>query len=137
MPRPGRISTARCRRSAISASGPASSLNPATPESAIEYVLDRLDLILVMTVNPGFGGQAFIPAMVEKIRRVKAMIGERPIDIEVDGGIATETAPLVAAAGADVLVAGSSIFKGGAEADYRREDRGDAQRRRQRRPQGR
>lgn len=85
-------------------------LNPSTSESAIEYVLDRLDLILLMTVNPGFGGQAFIPAVVEKVRRVAAMIGERPIHIEVDGGITPETAPLVAAAGADVLVAGSAIF---------------------------
>ena len=82
-------------------------------------MLDRLDLILLMTVNPGFGGQAFIPAMLDKIGRVKAMVGGRPIDIEVDGGITTETAPLVAAAGANVLVAGSSIFRGGAEADYR------------------
>jgi len=95
------------------------SLNPATPESAIEHVLDRLDLILIMTVNPGFGGQAFIPAMLEKIRRVKAMIGNRPIDIEVDGGIAPDTAPLVVAAGANVLVAGSAVFKGGTEAAYR------------------
>ena len=95
------------------------SLNPATPESAIEHVLDRLDLILIMTVNPGFGGQAFIPAMLEKIRRVKAMIGSRPIDIEVDGGITPETAPLVMAAGANVLVAGSAVFKGGSEAAYR------------------
>lgn len=89
------------------------SLNPSTPESAIEFVLDRLDLILLMTVNPGFGGQAFIPAVVEKIHRVKAMIGARPIHIEVDGGVTVETAPLVAAAGADVLVAGSAVFKGG------------------------
>ncbi|MEZ2126880.1 MULTISPECIES: ribulose-phosphate 3-epimerase [unclassified Sinorhizobium] len=85
-------------------------LNPSTPESTIEYVLDRLDLVLLMTVNPGFGGQAFIPAVVEKVRRVAAMIGERPIHIEVDGGITAETAPLVSAAGADVLVAGSAIF---------------------------
>ena len=63
------------------------SLNPSTPESAIEYVLDRLDLVLLMTVNPGFGGQAFIPAVVEKVRRVKAMIGARPIQIEIDGGM--------------------------------------------------
>ncbi len=71
-------------------------LNPATPESAIEYVLDRLDLILVMTVNPGFGGQAFIPAMLDKVARVKRMIGERKIHIEVDGGVAPKTAPLLA-----------------------------------------
>jgi ribulose-phosphate 3-epimerase len=88
-------------------------LNPGTSESAIEHVLDRLDLVCVMTVNPGFGGQAFIPAMVEKVRRIKAMIGDRPIDIEVDGGITAETAPLVARAGANVLVAGNAAFKGG------------------------
>lgn len=96
------------------------SLNPSTPESVLAYVLDRLDLILVMTVNPGFGGQAFIPSVVDKIRRVKAMIGDRPIHIEIDGGITPETAPLVAAAGADVLVAGSAVFKGGTEEAYRR-----------------
>ena len=95
------------------------SLNPSTPESVIEYVLDRLDLVLLMTVNPGFGGQAFIPAVVEKVRRVKAMIGNRPINIEIDGGVSPETAPLVVAAGADVLVAGAAIFKGGTEAAYR------------------
>ncbi len=95
------------------------SLNPSTPESAIEYVLDRLDLVLIMTVNPGFGGQAFIPAMVEKVKRVKALIGDRPIDIEIDGGVSAETAPLVTAAGANVLVAGAAIFKGGSEAAYR------------------
>jgi len=89
------------------------SLNPGTPESAIEYVLDKLDLILVMTVNPGFGGQAFIPAMVEKVRRIKAMIGARPIELEVDGGIAPDTAGGIVAAGATVLVAGSAVFKGG------------------------
>lgn len=95
------------------------SLNPSTPENVIEYVLDRLDLILLMSVNPGFGGQSFIPSVVEKIRRVKAMIGDRPIDIEVDGGVTPETAPLVAKAGANVLVAGSAVFKGGTEATYR------------------
>lgn len=94
-------------------------INPGTPESAVEYVLDRLDLILVMTVNPGFGGQAFIRATLDKIARVKAMIGDRPIDIQVDGGIDHETAALVAAAGANVLVAGSAIFRGGTEAAYR------------------
>ena len=87
-------------------------LNPATPEGAIEYVVDRVDLILVMTVNPGFGGQKFIPATVDKIKRVKAMIGGRNIRIEVDGGIAPETAPIVVAAGADTLVAGSAVFRG-------------------------
>jgi len=95
------------------------SLNPSTPESVIEYVLDRLDLVLLMTVNPGFGGQAFIPAVVDKVRRVKALVGQRPIDIEIDGGVTPETAPLVTAAGANVLVAGSAVFKGGAEAAYR------------------
>lgn len=88
------------------------SLNPSTPESVLEYVLDRLDLILLMTVNPGFGGQAFIPTVVEKIRRIKKMVGARKIDIEVDGGVTPETAPLVVAAGANVLVAGSAVFKG-------------------------
>ena len=92
------------------------SLNPATPESAIEYVLDRLDLILLMTVNPGFGGQAFIPAVVEKVRRVRRMIGARDVRIEIDGGIAPATAPVVVDAGADVLVAGSAVFKGGPSA---------------------
>jgi len=96
------------------------SLNPATPESAIEYVLDDIDLILIMTVNPGFGGQAFIPSALEKIRKVKEMIGSRPIDIEVDGGITAENAGAVVAAGANVLVAGSSIFKGSSEQTYRR-----------------
>lgn len=89
------------------------SLNPATPESAIEYVLDRLDLVLVMSVNPGFGGQAFIPAVVEKVARIKRMIGDRPIQIEIDGGVTPQTAPALVKAGADVLVAGSAIFKGG------------------------
>ena len=96
------------------------SLNPSTPESVIEYVLDRLDLVLLMTVNPGFGGQAFIPSVVEKVRRVKAMIGDRPIDIEIDGGVTPETAPLVAAAGANVLVAGSAVFKGNSQEAYAR-----------------
>jgi ribulose-phosphate 3-epimerase len=88
-------------------------LNPATPAEAIEYVLDRLDLVLVMTVNPGFGGQAFIPAVVEKVERVKRLVGARKIDIEIDGGVTPKTAPLVVSAGANVLVAGSGIFKGG------------------------
>ena len=94
------------------------SLNPATPEDAIQYVLHHLDLVLLMTVNPGFGGQSFIPAVVDKIRRVKAMIGSRAIDIEVDGGVTPETAGLVAAAGANVLVAGSAVFKGGTREAY-------------------
>ncbi|WP_185984925.1 ribulose-phosphate 3-epimerase [Aureimonas mangrovi] len=93
-------------------------LNPATPETAIEYVLDRVDLVLLMTVNPGFGGQAFIPAVVDKVRRVKAMIGNRPIHIEIDGGVTPQTAPLVIEAGADVLVAGSAVFRGGSAVHY-------------------
>jgi len=86
------------------------SLNPATPESVVEYVLDRIDLVLVMTVNPGFGGQKFLPSQLEKIRRLRAMIGGRDIRIEVDGGITAETAPKAIAAGASVLVAGSAVF---------------------------
>ncbi len=93
------------------------SLNPGTPETAIEPVLDRLDLILVMSVNPGFGGQTFIEAQLEKIRRVRALIGGRPIELEVDGGVNAQTAPKVIAAGADVLVAGSAVFT---EPDYAR-----------------
>ncbi|QCK87994.1 ribulose-phosphate 3-epimerase [Phreatobacter aquaticus] len=89
------------------------SLNPSTPESVLEYVLDLTDLILVMTVNPGFGGQAFITSQVEKVARIKQMIQGRDILIEIDGGVTPETAPKVAAAGADVLVAGSAVFKGG------------------------
>ncbi len=91
-------------------------LNPATPAAAVEHVLDRVDLVLVMTVNPGFGGQAFIPAMLEKIAQLKAMAAGRDIDIEVDGGIAPDTAADVARAGANVLVAGSAIFTGGESA---------------------
>ncbi len=91
-------------------------LNPATPVSTIENVIDIVDLVLVMSVNPGFGGQSFIPAAVDKIARVRALAGSRPIDIEVDGGITAETAPLVARAGANVLVAGSAVFKDGADA---------------------
>jgi len=86
------------------------SLNPGTPETVVEYVLDKLDLILVMSVNPGFGGQSFITSQVEKIRKLKAMIGNRPIDLEVDGGINPETAKTVIAAGANVLVAGTAVF---------------------------
>jgi ribulose-phosphate 3-epimerase len=89
------------------------SLTPATPPAAVEYVLDRTDLILVMTVNPGFGGQSFLPAQVEKIRALRAMIGERPIWLEVDGGITAETAPLCRDAGADAFVAGSAVFHRG------------------------
>jgi ribulose-phosphate 3-epimerase len=94
-------------------------LNPGTSESAIEHVIDLVDLILVMSVNPGFGGQKFIPDAVEKIRRLRAMAGARPIDIEVDGGITPETAPAVVAAGANVLVAGTAVFMGGNPEAYR------------------
>jgi ribulose-phosphate 3-epimerase len=94
-------------------------LNPGTSESAIEHVIDLVDLILVMSVNPGFGGQAFIPDAVEKIRRLRALAGPRPIDIEVDGGITPETAAAVVAAGANVLVAGTAVFKGGNPEAYR------------------
>lgn len=88
-------------------------MTPGTHESAIAYVLDRVDLILVMSVNPGFGGQAFIPGMVDKIAGIRRMIGDRPIHLEVDGGVNPETAALCAKAGADVLVAGNAVFSGG------------------------
>ncbi|KPA23627.1 Ribulose-phosphate 3-epimerase [Shimia sp. SK013] len=88
-------------------------LNPGTPVEAISDVLDLADMVLVMTVNPGFGGQKFIHSGVEKTRRVREMIGDREIHIQIDGGVTPETAPLVADAGADVLVAGSAVFKGG------------------------
>lgn len=93
-------------------------LNPSTHEGAIEYVLDRLDLILVMSVNPGFGGQSFISAMCEKIRRIKRMIGSRDILIEVDGGVTADTARPLIEAGSDILVSGSAIFANGDAADY-------------------
>lgn len=95
------------------------SLNPGTSESAIEYLMDQIDLILVMTVNPGFGGQSFIPAMVEKIRKIRAMIGNRPITLEVDGGITVDTIKSTANAGANAFVAGSAIFKNGNRDIYR------------------
>jgi len=88
-------------------------LNPATPVSSIEHVIDMVDLILVMSVNPGFGGQAFIPAALDKLRDVRALVGARPIDIEIDGGITAENAARAVQAGANVLVAGSAVFKGG------------------------
>ena len=91
-------------------------LNPATPAEAVEYLLDMVDLVCVMTVNPGFGGQKFIHSQIEKTRTLRQMIGDRPIHIEIDGGVTPETAPLVAEAGADVLVAGSAVFKGGSVA---------------------
>jgi ribulose-phosphate 3-epimerase len=91
-------------------------LNPGTPEAVVEPVLDMVDLVLCMTVNPGFGGQAFIGSVCEKVRRLRAMIAGRPIRLEIDGGVTPETAPLVAQAGADTLVAGSAVFKGGPSA---------------------
>ena len=93
------------------------SLNPSTPETVLEYVLDKVDLILVMTVNPGFGGQVFLPEQLKKIARIKSMIGSRDIKIEVDGGINAMTAAECSAAGADILVAGTAVF---ASKDYRK-----------------
>ncbi|WOI57410.1 ribulose-phosphate 3-epimerase [Palleronia sp. LCG004] len=103
---------------AIRAAGmrPGVALNPATPAAAVAHVLDLVDLVCVMTVNPGFGGQAFID-MRSKIAELRAMIGPRRIHIEVDGGVDTTTAPLVTGAGADVLVAGSAVFRGGSVDD--------------------
>lgn len=89
-------------------------INPATPIDAIHHVLDRVDLVLLMTVNPGFGGQSFITSVLPKITAMRSVIGDRPIRIEVDGGITADTAPLAVSAGADTLVAGSSVFKGNA-----------------------
>ncbi len=94
-------------------------LNPGTPESTIEPVIDLVDLILVMSVNPGFGGQRFIPYAAEKIARLRALAGGRPIDIEIDGGLTPDNAAEVARAGANVLVAGSAVFKGGTPDHYR------------------
>ena len=94
------------------------SLNPATPVSHIEHCLDLLDLVLIMSVNPGFGGQKYIPEAADKVAQVKQMIGDRPIHIEVDGGITSQTAPLVTRAGADVLVAGSAIYDGKGRGSY-------------------
>jgi len=88
------------------------SLNPHTPESVVKYVLDKVDLVLVMSVNPGFGGQSFIESQLEKIRRVRSMIGDRPIELEVDGGVTPVTIADAVEAGANVLVAGSAVFKG-------------------------
>ena len=95
-------------------------INPATPEATVEYLLDTIDLVLVMTVNPGFGGQKYVEATTDKIRRVRQMIGDRPIEIQVDGGITPETIAIPAAAGANVFVAGSAVYKGDGVDDYRR-----------------
>lgn len=94
-------------------------INPATPEATVEYLLDTVDLVLVMTVNPGFGGQKFVEPTLDKIRRVRSMIGDRPIDIQVDGGITEATIGTAAAAGANVFVAGSAIYGGGSPEAYR------------------
>ena len=94
-------------------------INPGTGIDAVAHLLDMVDLICVMTVNPGFGGQRLIPSQIAKVRALAAMIGDRPIHIEIDGGVTLDTAPMVIAAGADVLVAGSSIFKGGSVANPR------------------
>jgi ribulose-phosphate 3-epimerase len=88
-------------------------INPGTPEHVLEPVLDRVDLILLMSVNPGFGGQTFIPEVLTKLARVKAMIAHRPIDLEIDGGVTADNAEAIVKAGANVLVAGSAAFKGG------------------------
>jgi ribulose-phosphate 3-epimerase len=91
-------------------------LNPATPVDTIEHVIDIVDLVLVMSVNPGYGGQKFIPAAEDKVRQVAALVGGRPIDIEIDGGVTAENAAQVTRAGANALVAGSAVFRGGAQA---------------------
>jgi ribulose-phosphate 3-epimerase len=89
------------------------SMNPGTPVAAIEHVVDLVDLILVMSVNPGFGGQVFIPAALDKISELRTLVGGRPVDIEIDGGVTAENAARIVRAGANVLVAGSAVFKGG------------------------
>lgn len=91
-------------------------LNPGTPAEAVAGLLDMVDMVCVMTVNPGFGGQSFLDAQVPKIAQLRRLIGDRPVHIEVDGGVTVATAPLVAKAGADALVAGSAVFKGGSVA---------------------
>jgi ribulose-phosphate 3-epimerase len=91
-------------------------MNPATPISMIEHVIDIVDLVLVMSVNPGYGGQKFIPESEEKLRRVAALVGDRPIDIEIDGGITADNAARVTQAGANAMVAGTAVFKGGPSA---------------------
>jgi ribulose-phosphate 3-epimerase len=94
-------------------------MNPGTPESTVEPVINLVDLVLVMSVNPGFGGQKFIPSTLDKLRNLRAMAGGRPIDIEIDGGITAEVAPEAVRAGANVLVAGSAVFKDKTKDSYR------------------
>ncbi len=96
------------------------SVNPETSISGLENFLDQLDLILVMSVNPGFGGQVFIPHSLEKVKKLKLLIGERPINLQVDGGVNNEIAPKIIKAGANVLVAGSYVFKGNNVSDYKK-----------------
>ena len=93
-------------------------INPATPLSMVEHVLDDIDLLLVMTINPGFGGQTFIPATMDKVRQANALIGNRPIDLEVDGGVTVDNIGEIARAGANVFVAGSSVYAGNDPATY-------------------
>jgi ribulose-phosphate 3-epimerase len=93
-------------------------VNPATPVSALEHVIDDIDLLLVMSVNPGFGGQSFIPATLDKLRQARALIGDRPIDLEVDGGVGPDNIGRIARAGANVFVAGNSVYKGNDPATY-------------------
>ena len=129
MPRPVRICIARCRRSARSARRPASRSIRARRSSAIEYVIDLIDLVLVMSVNPGFGGQAFIKSALGKISDIRAMTAGRPIDIEVDGGVGPDVSGQLAAAGANALVAGSAVFKGGTHGSLQGQHCRDPQRR--------
>ncbi len=96
------------------------SLNPATSETALDHVLDDIDLVLVMSVNPGFGGQSFIHSQLAKIRRIREMIGRRPIRLQVDGGVSTKTITAIVEAGADTIVAGTAVFQGGDAAAYAR-----------------
>ena len=100
-------------------------LNPATPLSALDYILDDIDMVLLMTVNPGFGGQAYLPAMTKKIHTLRRMIGERPIELQVDGGVNSANARMLADAGVSVLVAGSAIFQASDMAAMIRSLRGD------------
>jgi len=95
------------------------SINPGTSISGLEFLLDKLDLILVMSVNPGFGGQSFINSSLDKIKTVSDLVGSRPINIQVDGGVNNEIAPKVIKAGANIIVAGSAVFKGGNDESYR------------------
>jgi ribulose-phosphate 3-epimerase len=95
------------------------SMNPGTPTSNIAHVIDLVDLVLVMSVNPGFGGQSFIPAALDKIKDLRALVGDRPIDIEIDGGVTADNTARVVQAGANVLVAGSAVFKGGNSSSYK------------------